>query len=299
MRLAARSAVIFDLQRQTVHDGPGLRTTIFFKGCPLRCRWCQNPESQSPQPELLRYPDLCLDCHACAEACPECHDGRLNAAVQPDACTVCGECGAVCPVAGRTVAGEVRSIDELLAHALRDRPFYGLEGGVTLSGGEPLRQWPAAFRVAERLREAGVHVALDTSGFANEAVIRAVPTRFDLVLADLKAVTPELHRHWTGVDNAQILEAIRFWATLMPGQLWLSVPLIPGVHDRGELMRMADWLADLDGPPPVRLIPYHRLGESKYRALGRATPEIEGEVEALQSLAIELFTLAGHRLIAT
>lgn len=296
MNHQARDAVIFDVQRQSVHDGPGLRTTIFFKGCPLRCRWCQNPESQSSKAELLRYPDLCLDCHACAEACPQCHDGSLNAATQPDDCTLCGECGTVCPVAGRALVGQVVSLHELLEAALRDEPFFGMEGGVTLSGGEPLRQWPVAFRLAERLRDEGVHTAIDTSAFANEAVIRAVPLRFDLVIADLKAVTPAVHKRWTGVSNENILEAIRYWATVMPGQLWISVPLVPGVHDAAELMAIAAFLGSLPGYPLIRLIPYHRLGESKYAALGREKPSFDGDVEALQAVARETFAMAGLRL---
>ncbi len=293
----AREAVIFDVQRQSVHDGPGLRTTIFFKGCPLRCRWCQNPESQSPRHELLRYLDRCLNCHACAEACPQCHDGSLNAASLLDDCTLCGACAAVCPVTARTLAGRVAPLEELVQAALRDQPFYGADGGVTLSGGEPLRQWPVAFRLADTLRAEGVQVAIDTSGFAHEAVIRAVPTRFDLVIADLKAVTPAIHRRWTGVGNEDILEAIRFWATIMPGQLWLSVPLIPGVHDAAELTAMAGFLAELDGAPPVRLIPHHQLGDAKYSALGREQPPFAGDVAALAALAAELFTLAGIRLL--
>lgn len=288
-----REAVIFDIQRQSVHDGPGLRTTIFFKGCPLRCRWCQNPESQSPKPELLRYPELCLDCHACAEACPQCHDGSLNAATQPDDCQVCGACAAVCPVAGRALAGRTVDVEDLVEAGLRDQPFYGSQGGVTLSGGEPLRQWPAAFVLAERLRDEGVQVALDTSAYANEAVIRAVPTRFDLVIADLKAVTPAVHHRWTGVRNDNILEAIRYWDTLLPGQLWISVPLLADVHDRAELDAMAAFLADLPGRPPVRLLPYHRLGESKYQALGVPPPAVATESGMLLAVARTVFEMAG------
>jgi pyruvate formate lyase activating enzyme len=165
---------------------------------------------------------------------------------------------------------------------------------VTLSGGEPLSQWPAARALAEGLRAERVHVALDTSCLAPSTVIDGVPERFDLVLADLKLVSPDAHRRWTGVDNAGILAAIRTWSARMPARLWISVPLIPGVQDKTEFERLAAFCAALKHSPPVRLIPYHRLGESKYEALGWPPPCFPGPVDALIDLATRVMT--AHRV---
>ena len=309
-------AQVFDIQRFSVHDGPGIRTTVFFKGCPLRCEWCQNPESQDSAPQLMLYPDLWMCCGACAEACPEapsqhslghaspptpgpasqpalgpvsrpCPSLRslgpaspptLGPVSRPRPCRVCGRCVDVCPTGARRIVGEQKTVGEILALALRDKPYYGARGGVTLSGGEPLAQWPAARALADRLRAEGVHVAIDTSCLASRAVIDDVPECFDLVLADLKLVSSESHLLWTGVDNAGILAAIRAWSAAMPGRLWISVPVIPGVQDNAEFKRMAAFCAALPNTPPVRLIPYHRLADTKYVALGHAAPIFPGAV---------------------
>jgi pyruvate formate lyase activating enzyme len=160
---------------------------------------------------------------------------------------------------------------------------------VTVGGGEPLAQWAFVRELADRLRKRGVHVALDTACVAPHEVIADVPAHVDLILADLKLVDPERHRRWTGAGNAGILRALRLWSAAMPGRLWISVPLIPGVHDEAEVGRMAAFVASLAGPPPVRLLPYHRLGEGKYRALGWPVPAFEGATEPLLEEARRAF----------
>ena len=260
---------------------------MFLKGCPLRCAWCQNPESQISAPQLMLHEELCIGCAACLEACPEMDKGFLStdparangSALRADNCRVCGRCVDVCPTGARSLAGKEKTVDEIVELALRDRPFYGARGGVTLSGGEPLAQWPFVRDLAGRLRAEGVHVAIDTACLAPQTVIRAVPEQVDLVLADLKLFTPESHRRWTGVDNAGILEAIRFWSTTMPGRLWISLPAIPGVQDKREWERIATFCGALENAPPVRLIPYHRLGDSKYVALNWPVPSFPGSVD--------------------
>jgi pyruvate formate lyase activating enzyme len=297
------TATIFDVQRFSVHDGPGTRTTVFFKGCPLRCAWCQNPESIAPRPQLLLYPAVCARCGACVAECDALktclEGGRLAAPAEgrPDECRDCGLCARACPTLARRLAGRTVTVAQLLDEALRDRVFYGRNGGVTFGGGEPLAQWPFARALAGALRREGVHVALDTACVAPPDIVAGIPGRFDLLIADLKAVTPEKHLEWTGGDNAAILDAIRALAVSMKERLWISVPLVPGVHDRAELEAMADFVASLGGPPPVRFIPYHRLGDSKYEALGERAPAIEGDVGALVSAARALFQARGIRIL--
>jgi pyruvate formate lyase activating enzyme len=275
----ALTARIFDIQRFSIHDGPGIRTTVFFKGCPLHCAWCQNPESQSPDPQLMLYPRLCLGCGACVPVCPEAESRDPGG--RPARCLACGACVEVCPSGARRIAGREMGLEEIAEKALRDEPFYGTDGGVTLGGGEPLAQHEAAFALADMLRGRGCHVALDTSCMAPRAVLDAVPDHFDLVLADLKAVTPGLHREWTGGDNAGVLDALRAWTAALADRLWISVPVVPGVHHEDELARIADFVADLAPTPCVRILPFHRLGESKYAALGEEVPEFVPEVEPL------------------
>jgi pyruvate formate lyase activating enzyme len=297
----SQPAWIFDIQRFSVHDGPGIRTTVFFQGCPLRCEWCQNPESQVAARQLLLYGDLCLSCGACAQVCPTL-DGQSRDAssysetghlLRSSTCTVCGRCADVCPAAARRIAGRQAEVDEIVDLALRDRSFYGDQGGVTLGGGEPLGQWAFARALAVRLHDEGVHVAIDTACLAGREVIQSVPEHVDLVLADLKLVTSEAHRRWTGANNAPILGTIRAWSRAMPGRLWISVPLIPGVQDETELDLMAEFIQSLDPSPPVRLIPYHRLGDAKYTALGRAIPAFPGSVEDLVERARAAFSRRG------
>ena len=295
--LSDHTARIFDIQRFSVHDGPGIRTTVFLKGCPLRCDWCQNPESQAAGPQLLLYADLCLDCGACAQVCPEMDGQPVAPPSRPATCAVCGRCVDVCPTETRCIAGREMNLDEVTRAVLRDRPFYGAQGGVTLGGGEPLAQWPFVRRLADRLRGEGVHVVLDTACAAPRAVVEQVPEHTDLVLADVKLVSPERHHRWTGADNRDILEAIRFWSSAMPKRLWISVPLIPGVQDEDEIHRIAEYVAALCNSPPVRLIPYHRLGNSKYAALGCQVPCFPGVVGPVVELARAVFHAQGIRVI--
>jgi pyruvate formate lyase activating enzyme len=291
-------ANLFDVQRFSVHDGPGIRTTVFLKGCPLRCAWCQNPESQESAPQLMLYQDLCMGCGTCLEACPEMDSAHPDEGIaRPADCRVCGRCVELCPTGARRIAGQPGTVDEIVQIVLRDRPFYGEHGGVTLGGGEPLDQWPFVRALAGRLRADGIHVALDTACVAPHEVIREVPRHVDLVLADLKLVHPERHRRWTGVDNASILDAIRSWSGAMPGRLWISVPILPGVQDEPEYERIAAFCSTLENASPVRLIPYHRLGDSKYEALGRTVPFFPGVVDEQLSMARHAFQEQGIHIL--
>ena len=189
------------------------------------------------------------------------------------------------------------TLDALKSMALRDKAFYGDIGGITLSGGEPLSQWDSVRRLAEQLRSEGVHVAIDTAGYAPIDVVREVPLHADLVLVDLKLLSPALHRRWTGVDNASILDALRYWLKAMPERVWISIPLIPGVQDENEIKEIADFISGLPAVPPVRLIPFHRLGESKYKALGMPIPNFPGNPKRLMEIARYEFTRRGIQII--
>jgi pyruvate formate lyase activating enzyme len=189
------------------------------------------------------------------------------------------------------------SVDAVLEAALRDVAFYGEQGGVTFGGGEPLLQWAGLSWIAQRLRSRGVHVAVDTSGFAPPAVIDAVPEVVDHVLVDLKLVTPEKHRAWTGRNNARILRSIRAWSVAMAGRLWVTTPVIPGVHDADELERIAAFIAALNPVPATRLIPYHRLGESKYAALGLTPPAFAGDIDDLMATGIGIYEDRGLEVL--
>jgi pyruvate formate lyase activating enzyme len=190
------------------------------------------------------------------------------------------------------------SYESVIQTVLRDKAFYGQQGGVTFSGGEPLSQWIAVRDIADYLHEEGIHVAIDTAGLAPRSVIKDVPYHIDLVLADLKLVTPALHRSWTGVDNAIILNAIRYWNHRCHERFLISIPLIPGVQNELEIEKIADFISNLIPVPSVRFIPYHRLGESKYEALGMPKPQFPGSPDTLVEMSNRIFIEKGIRVMA-
>ena len=262
------------IQKYSIHDGDGTRTTLFFKGCPLRCAWCHNPETQLFPPELLADREKCLGCGACAEACPRGAVAVREGAAHTDRakCVACGACVEVCPANIRQIAGEEKTPEELLRECLKDRRFYeNTGGGVTFSGGEALAgDIDGLERLARLLRREEIPLAVDTCGHVPwERFERMLPFR-PLFLYDLKLASPEKHRRWTGVDGSLIRGNLCRLAEA-GAVIDLRVPTIGGVNaDDEEISAMARFLREAGvRPRRVHLLPYHGAGASKYARLGR------------------------------
>ncbi len=267
----APRGTVFNVQRASFHDGPGVRTTVFLKGCPLRCPWCHNPEGIAPQPQVIVNDARCLGCRSCEEACPR-PGGPLSSgeSLGADGCLGCGRCFDACPAAAREAAGREWTVAEVLAEVLRDRLGYDTSGGgVTFSGGEPLFQ--PAFLVAclEACRREGIHTAVDTCGFAPAGVVAAAAARTDLLLWDLKHLDPARHRELTGAPLAPVLANLEA-ASRLGVRIWLRIPVIPGINDDPANLRAAAAVASrLPAVERVSLLPYHRTGTAKGGRLGR------------------------------
>jgi pyruvate formate lyase activating enzyme len=269
----AASGVVFNIQRASFHDGPGVRTTVFLKGCPLSCPWCHNPEGMSPLAEVLTSPERCISCGSCSDACPR-PAGPLPAGSRlgDDGCRACRACADACPVGARQVAGHEWTVSELLAELRRDRPVHETSGGgVTFSGGEPLAQGEFLCACLDACRHEGIPTAVDTCGLASRELVLAAAGRTDLLLWDVKHTDEARHRELVGAPLAPILANLAASAGVgVP--IWLRVPVIPGLNDEPENLRAVAALAV--ATPNVRrvsLLPYHRTGAGKLARLGRAS----------------------------
>ena len=282
--------VVTDIQRFSVHDGPGIRTTVFLKGCGLRCAWCHNPETLRPGPELQVLPDRCIGCDACRQACPRgAHavEGGARRFLR-DRCRACGSCARTCYAGALVLVGREMESGEVLAEVLEDAPFYRRSGGgMTLSGGEPLGQAGFSRELLEGAKAEGLHTAVETSLAASWDRVALLLPLADLFLVDLKLMDPARHREWTGAANDRILEnARRLSREGRP--LVIRTPVVPGVNDApGAIGAVADFVRDLSSAEAYELVPYHPLGTGKYRSLGiesrfdGAEPPSAGLLEAL------------------
>lgn len=262
---------VFNIQRFSINDGPGIRTTVFLKGCPLRCLWCHNPEGISPGPELSYDPRKCIGCGRCVEACPEhAHAMREGShAFDRSLCRLCGACAEACPSEALRTVGSETSVDEVMAEVICDTPFYETSGGgMTLSGGEPLAQVDFTEALLARAKVAGLHTCLDTSGQAPWSAFERVAGLVDLFLYDCKATGSDRHEELAGVTNELILENLRRLHA-EGARIRLRCPLVPGVNDAPEhLDGIAQLAGELDDIEGVEILPYHALATAKRERLG-------------------------------
>ena len=267
---ATAEGVVFDIKEFAVFDGPGIRTTVFMKGCPLRCQWCHNPEGLSPKPQLMVSTAACAHCGACERACPL-HSRPVAPGSEcwlPKDCLVCGECIPVCKGGLRKIAGAEWTAEALAARLNKDADVYrATDGGVTFSGGDPLMQWDFVSEVIDRLE--GVHTAIETSGYAPDSVFEQVMEKLDLVMMDWKVSDPERHRRFTGVDQAPIR---RHAEMLAAGDtpFILRMPIIPGVNDeRAHFETVANLVKHARALVRIDILPYQRAAGAKYGMVGR------------------------------
>lgn len=272
------TGLVFDIRKYSIHDGPGIRTAIFLKGCPLRCAWCHNPEGLSPAPELLYRGERCVDCGSCSRACPLGLDPRQAALAEPrgSPCAACpsfGACAEACPAEALQLVGRRMEVEEVMAVLRADQPFYEESGGgATFTGGEPLSQGDFLLELLRACRAEGIHSALDSSGWAARELLLEAGLLADLVLFDLKLVDSERHRAATGVPSGPILENLAALAAA-GGRIALRLPLIPGVNDaEADLEAAARYAISIGAGTKVHILPYHDSGRGKYALRGEAYP---------------------------
>jgi len=258
--MSKTTATIFDIERSSFVDGPGIRTTVFFKGCNLACAWCHNPESQTRAPQLLFYKNKCTGCGTCKQKCPH----------SLASCELCGACALYCPSHAREICGREYTLEEIFGEVKKDKIFYESSGGgVTFSGGECMLQIEFLFEILKKCKENGIHTAVDTAGCVPYAYFEKILPYTDLFLYDFKCFDSERHKRYTGVGNELILENLA--KLLQSGNsVWIRIPIVPTVNDSVEEMRKIKSFLDLHGTPEkIELLPYHAMGEHKYAAIGK------------------------------
>lgn len=279
------TGLVFNIQRYSVHDGPGIRTTVFLKGCPMACLWCHNPESQDARPQIMVMENRCIRCGQCATVCPA-GEGTLDPAARAAECTRCGACVEACPTQARQMVGRTMNAREVLAEIRRDALFYDQSGGgVTFSGGEPLLQHRFLHTLVAACRAQEIHTVVDTTGCAPwEHLAPLVPVT-NLFLYDIKVIDDTRHRRLIGVSNRLILENLVRLSEAR-AQMWIRIPLIPGMNDSDDdIDAVARLITPLHGIQLVSLLPYHDTGRMKFARLGK--PYLLDKIEPSAPEALE------------
>jgi len=262
-----QTGIIFDIKRYAIHDGPGIRTTVFFKGCPLTCPWCHNPEGIDRSPRVVYRNSKCIGCRECLEACPEnaLFEGPVGIRTDEARCKHCGSCVNACPAGARDLVGKTETVESLMHIIRKDVPFFDTSGGgVTFSGGEPLMQAEFLLEMLDACGQEDIHRALDTTGYTDPDTLKRVAHHTDLFLFDLKFMDPEKHRHYTGVSNEQILKNLEALAC-NKNRIIIRIPLIPGINDdEDNINSFAAFIAHLPQIKTVHILPYHDFQKSKY-----------------------------------
>ena len=274
-------ALIFDIKKFAIHDGPGIRTTVFFKGCPLACWWCHNPEALTPARELILFESKCIACGECFTVCPqEAHEKLPDGTrvYHRDKCVLCGKCTEVCYAEALVMEGREVTVEELMVELRKDIPFYrNSGGGITLSGGEPTLQHEFALALLKACKAEDLHTSVDTSGQTPWRIFEKLLPYIDLVLYDIKQIDETSHQTHTGTPNRMILANLaKIGESGTP--IEIRMPVIPGINDSEDgIVATARFLADIKGITRIELLPYHRLGESKYARLEREyrLPDLE------------------------
>lgn len=291
---------VVNIQKYSLHDGPGLRTTVFLKGCPLRCQWCSNPEALRPKPQLMLRESLCIGMEACgsrcAAACPEAANGVIRTApsgkvqIDFDRCTDCGLCAPACPAKALEMAGKEMSREQVMLRVEQDAAFYRRSGGgLTLSGGECTMQPEFAVALLRDARAQGLPTAIETSGYAKWESLAQVAELADLVHFDIKHVDSARHLEFTGVRNELILENFRRLGALLPAErIVVRTPVVPGFNDTPEdIGAIARFVKSVSDEIVYELLPYHRLGENKYGCLGMPYPAAEIDARAARAESVD------------
>lgn len=285
-----KKARIFNIERCSTEDGPGIRTTVFLKGCLLRCRWCANPESQSARREILLKGVKCIGCGQCRKVCPSqaiTFMPEFGMITDSKKCSVCKKCIDACYVDARVLQGEDYTVEELMAVLERDESYYRLSGGgITFSGGEPLLYASFIRECAEEIHRRGWTVLIETCGQVSRKQIEEVADHVDIIYCDYKHWSPEEHQKLTGKDNCDILDNIRWLDENFKGELYLRYPYIPGGNDESrDIEKFLEFAEGLDKLNEVVFLPYHRLGFEKYQGLGRVYEM--GDMPSLKVKAIQ------------
>lgn len=294
------NALIFNIQKFSVHDGPGIRTTVFLKGCPLKCIWCHNPESQNMNKEVLYDSKKCVLCGTCEKICPtnaiKIENNKLTTDINK--CNHCGKCNIYCIYGAREVVGKHYNVDEVMSEVMKDKVFYEQSnGGVTVSGGEPLIQIDFIEELLKRLKEEKIHTAVDTSGAVNFDILERVAKYTDLFLFDLKLMDDEKHKEYIGVSNKNIIENLKKLSKIHCN-INLRMPIIEGINDDNSHIEKTIELLKHLNIKNINLLPYHNIAKHKYEKLGLVYEDEKMSIPSdvkMNSLK-ELFEKNGYRV---